>query len=147
MIGVSVTNTHRREHCSPARVRHGVRLVLLGEGHRNGSISVVCISDGVSRRMNRTYLRHDYATDVISFSLGEGDVVEGELYVNLDRARVQARRYGVSPARELMRLVIHGTLHLVGFDDGCEDERERMRMREDKYLARLFRQSARKGVL
>jgi rRNA maturation RNase YbeY len=97
--------------------------------------------------MNRTYLRHDYATDVISFPLGEGDAVEGELYVNLDRARVQARRYGVSPTRELMRLVIHGTLHLVGFDDGREEERERMRMREDQYLARLFRRPARKGVL
>lgn len=122
-----------------------VELVMRGEGYRTGEINVVCISDGISRTLNRRYLRHDYATDVICFPLGEGDAVEGEIYVNLDRARVQARTYGVSRAHELARLVAHGTLHLVGYDDTQPRARTRMRRKEDQYLAHLRGTFASKG--
>lgn len=121
-------------------------MVLRDEGYRAGEISVVCVSDGVSRRMNRRFLGHDYATDVISFPLGEGDTIEGELYVNLDRARVQARQYGVTATHELARLVVHGVLHLTGYDDRTVDDRKRMRFREDGILTRLFRAPGRKGI-
>jgi rRNA maturation RNase YbeY len=123
-----------------------VRMVLRGEGCREGEVSVVCISDGVSRRLNRRYLRHDYATDVLCFPLGEGRIIEGEIYVNLDRARVQARRYAVSRVHELARLVVHGTLHLLGYDDRVTVQQQRMRRQEDRYLARLVRASDRKEV-
>jgi probable rRNA maturation factor len=146
MISVSVANIHRREPCPRLLVARGVRKVLRDGGLKAGKISVVCVSDSVSRRMNRRYLRHDYATDVISFPLGEGDVIEGELYVNLDRVRVQARRYGVSRAHELARLVIHGTLHLMGYDDRTANGRKRMRVREDDVLTQLFRAPERKGI-
>jgi rRNA maturation RNase YbeY len=96
--------------------------------------------------MNRRFLGHAYATDVISFPLGEGDAIEGELYVNLDRARVQARQYGVTRTHELVRLVVHGTLHLTGYDDRLPKDRMRMRQREDFYLARLFPAAGRKGI-
>lgn len=121
-------------------------MTMQGEGYRHGTIGVVCVSDGVLRRMNRRYLRHDCTTDVLSFPLGEGDAVEGELYVSLDRARVQARRFGVSPSHELVRLVVHGTLHLIGYDDGTAADRARMRKREDHILVRMFGASGRKGI-
>jgi probable rRNA maturation factor len=138
MINVSVTNAQRRERCPASLIARSVRMVLRGEGYRAADISVVCVNDGVSRRINTRFLRHDFATDVISFPLGEGDAVEGELYVNLDRVRVQARRYCVSRSTELVRLVIHGVLHLIGYDDQTARERGRMHEREDVYLARLF---------
>jgi probable rRNA maturation factor len=139
MIEVRVANAHSGAQCPGALVVRCVRAVMRGEACRKGEISVVCVSDSVSRRMNRRYLGHDYATDVLSFPLGEGDAVEGEIYVNLDRARVQARRFAVSRTQELARLVVHGTLHLLGYDDGVPRDRERMRAREDHYLARLAR--------
>jgi probable rRNA maturation factor len=145
MICVSVTNAQRRERCPAALIMRSVRAVLRGEGYRAAEISVVCVNDGMSRRINRRFLRHDFATDVISFPLGEGDAVEGELYVNLDRARVQAHEYGVSRPCELARLVVHGVLHVVGYDDHAPQDRERMRKREDVYLARLFRGRGCKG--
>ena len=123
-----------------------VRMVMRGEGCREGEISVVCISDGVSRRLNRRYLQHDYATDVLCFPLGEGNAIEGEIYVNLDRARVQARRYAVSRTHELARLVVHGILHMLGYDDRVPADQRRMRRREDRYLARLVRATERKGT-
>jgi probable rRNA maturation factor len=145
MINVSVVNTRRRERCPMSLIVRGVRMVLRSEGHGAGEISVVCVSDGVSRRMNRRFLGHDYATDVISFPLGEGDTIEGELYVNLDRARVQARHFSVTRTHELARLVVHGTLHLTGYDDRTVNARKRMSIREDEILTRLFRAPGRKG--
>ncbi len=121
-------------------------MVARGEGCGAGEIGVICVGDGLSRRMNRRFLGHEYATDVISFPLGEGDAVEGELYVNLDRARVQARQYGVTRTHELVRLVVHGTLHLTGYDDRLPEDRKRMREREDFYLARMFRAAGRRGI-
>jgi len=145
MISVRVTNTHRRKRCSIPLIARCVRVVMQGEACRKGDVSVVCISDGVSRRLNRRFLRHDYATDVMCFPLGEGDAVEGELYVNLDRARVQARRFAVSPTHELARLVVHGTLHLLGYDDLAPATQLRMRRREDHYVLRIMRTRGRKG--
>jgi probable rRNA maturation factor len=145
MISVGVANTHRRERCPSSLLVRCVRAVMQGEAHRNGEVSVVCISDGVSRRMNRRFLHHDYATDVICFPLGEGDAIEGELYVNLDRARVQARRFAVTPTHELARLVVHGTLHLLGYDDLTPADRLQMQRREDHYLMRIMRPRRRKG--
>ena len=84
------------------------------------------------------YLNHDYATDVISFPLENGAVLEGEVYVNLDRARAQARVYGVSFSNEVARLVIHGTLHLVGYDDSTEKKAERMKAEEDYHVHYWF---------
>jgi probable rRNA maturation factor len=143
---VSVTNAHHRARCPASLIARCVRAVLRGEGYRSGELSVVCVNDAISRRVNRRFLRHDYATDVISFPLGEGDAVEGEVYVNIDRARVQASEYGVSRSNEVSRLVIHGVLHLVGFDDRTSRQRTAMRAREDAYLARLGRNRGSKGI-
>jgi rRNA maturation RNase YbeY len=88
--------------------------------------------------MNRRFLGHDYTTDVICFRLGTPGRLEGEVYVNLDRAHVQAGEYGVTHGHEAARLVIHGTLHLAGYDDRTPAKARRMRRREDQILARLF---------
>lgn len=90
------------------------------------------------RAMNRRFLKHDYTTDVLSFPLSEEGRCEGEIYVNLDKVNEQAREYGVSPESELARLVIHGTLHLVGYDDQKTNDRETMRSVEDSHVYYWF---------
>ncbi len=89
------------------------------------------------KNMNKRYLRHNRITDVITFPLGAGRGVEGEVYVNLDQARRQARAYGVPFHAEVKRLVVHGTLHLLGYRDSTPSLKTRMSRREDHYLARL----------
>ncbi len=91
--------------------------------------------------MNRAYLRHDYATDVISFCLEKGENLEGEIYVNLDKTRSQARENRVSVAHELARLVVHGALHLTGYDDNTKKKRDLMKRREDELLESWFRKN------
>lgn len=116
-----------------------VQSVLKHESVRSYQVSVVFVGSRFIRRINRRYLRHDYVTDVIAFPLGEGKgtPLEGEIYVNLDRARSQAREYAVSFAEETRRLLIHGTLHLLGYTDTDSRKKARMTKREDRILARL----------
>ena len=89
--------------------------------------------------LNWKFLRHRGSTDVISFPLGEGSNLEGEIYVNVETVGEQARLYGVSGAQELARLVIHGTLHLAGYDDRRPQDARRMKACEDRYVGDVFR--------
>ncbi len=88
------------------------------------------------RELNGTYLGHHDTTDVLTFPLHEASDKElvAEIYVNVDQARRQARTYGVTIRNELSRLVIHGVLHLVGYDDTTKPGKEKMKRREDHYL-------------
>ena len=137
MIEVTVSNAHPERRVAAPAVRRLVRGLLRKERRRHGAVSVVFAGDALSRRMNRSFLSHDRPTDVLSFSLGEGQNLEGEIYVNLDRAARQARRYRVSAANEVARLVIHGVLHLLGYDDKAAAAARRMKYCEDRYVELL----------
>ncbi len=91
------------------------------------------------RRINRKFLRHNESTDVIAFPLQDGIGLDGELYVNLDRAKDQARGAGVSYREEVLRLLIHGTLHLLGYRDTTKALKMKMTRKEDMFLAQLNR--------
>lgn len=98
-------------------------------------ISIAIVDDGTIHRLNRQYLHHDYATDVLSFVLERtADLLEGEIVVSGETARAQAARYGWPPGQELLLYVIHGLLHLVGFDDQTPAAEGAMRCAEDIYL-------------
>jgi probable rRNA maturation factor len=145
MITLHVQNAHGSRRAPRMVLTRAARVALRGEGVRNATIGIVCLNNRQCRRLNRKHLGHDYATDVISFPLEEAPL-EGEVYLNLDRARQQARDFGVSPHHELARLVIHGTLHLTGFDDRTPARAARMHAREDRYLARLFARRTSMGI-
>ncbi len=132
-----VIHAHRRYRFSVSETQRTVRTVLRGENKNLSALSVVFVGHRIMRRINRVFLGHDYSTDVISFPLMDGWGVDAELYINLDRARTQAREYRVPFSHEVRRLLIHGTLHLLGYDDTTPAKRIRMRKQEDLYLRRL----------
>lgn len=138
---VAVFNAHRSYRISRVLIEKCVRSVL---GNRNGEISVIFVDSRRCKTLNRTFLGHDYVTDVISFTLEPAPRLEGEVYVNLDRARQQANEYEVKFTHEVLRLVIHGTLHLIGYDDATASKRKRMTMQEDRYLQRCLSNKRRK---
>jgi rRNA maturation RNase YbeY len=115
-----------------------VRRVLRKEKQRHASLTVIFVDSRNCRRLNRQFLSHDYITDVLSFCLEQGKRLEGEIYVNLDRARQQSRSYSVSFSHEVARLVIHGALHLVGYEDKRTADADAMRREEEKHLAYWF---------
>ncbi len=141
MVDVAVVNAHPRYRIAGAPIRQYVQRVLTLERKPRARISVICIDSRRCRRLNRTFLGHDYTTDVITFPLEEGLNLEGEIYVNLDKARQQAKEYKIRFTHELARLVIHGALHLAGYDDKTSRGAQRMRNLEERYLGYWFGKS------
>jgi rRNA maturation RNase YbeY len=136
---IVVANNHPSLRFPKRETFRAIRSVLKYESVRSFQVSVVFVGSRFIRRINRRYLQHDYVTDVIAFPLGEGrgNPLEGEIYVNLDRGRSQAREYKVPFADEIRRLLIHGTLHLLGYTDSMSREKAQMTQRENLLLARL----------
>jgi len=106
-------------------------------------VGVVLVDDATIHELNRRYLGHDEPTDVITFPLdedGEGDFVNpgpralGEIYVSCERAAAQCVEWGTSPEQEIRFLVVHGVLHLLGWEDGTLEARERMLDRQRAIL-------------
>ena len=135
MIGV--VNNHPRLRFSHRETQRTVGTVLQGERSSGMAISVIFVDNRFIRRVNRKFLDHDAVTDVISFPFRDGMGPDAEVYVNLDRARSQAKDYRVTYTEEVRRLLIHGTLHLFGYTDATKRNRVKMRKREDLYLTRL----------
>lgn len=138
MISVRVFNAHGRYRLAKKPVLAYVNRVLKGERRKAADVSVILIDSKECRKLNKQYLRHDYVTDVISFELQGGKRLEGEIYVNLDRAKQQAKSYNVSFSNEVARLVIHGALHLAGYTDDTSAGRNEMRGLENRYLKHWF---------
>ncbi len=124
--------------------RDSIGVVLKREGKKQAAITVILVSDAAIRRLNKEFLRHDYATDILTFPLDDSGI-EAEFYISVDTARLQAREYRVSIREELARLAIHGTLHLCGYDDATEILRNEMKIKEDRYLAEYLRKHRKKA--
>lgn len=135
-VDITIFNAHPRTRLQHRRICDAVHVALHGERVTSITLNIVLVSDDELLAMNRQYLSHDYFTDVISFTL-EVEPLEGEIYISVDRAREQAAEHRVPLYHEVMRLAIHGALHIVGYDDTTEDEREQMRSLENRYLAQV----------
>ena len=124
------------------------RGVLRAEGVREALLSIALVSNRRIASLNRAHLRRSGPTDVIAFGfspVGARGPVVGDVYVAPDVARASARENGVPVREELARLVVHGTLHVLGYDHPETDSRTRSDMwrRQERLVARLLRASAR----
>lgn len=108
-----------------------------GGSLRVGDISVILCSDEYLLSVNKQFLKHDYYTDIITFNYCEGERVSGDLFISVDSVRENAKTYGVTFQEELHRVLIHGVLHLLGYDDHTDAEKVIMKERENLSLQRL----------
>jgi len=102
-----------------------------------GSLSFIIMSDEELIKINKEFLQHNYFTDVIAFNYGSLDFLDGEIYLSLDTIKLNALNYKVSLRNELIRVMIHGTLHLCGFMDSNKGEKEIMRALENEWILKL----------
>lgn len=140
MLSIDIANLQTRVAIDSRRLRRAVRLVLTDAGIRSGEISVAIVDDQRMHELNRNFLQHDYATDVLSFlleSAGPSGPITGEIVASGDYAQREAPRYDWSAADELLLYVIHGALHLAGHDDRTKSQAAAMRTAETEYLQRL----------
>ncbi len=132
-------------HAVPeALLIEAVQGVLRGEDVQAAEISIAVVADSEMQDLNRQFLDHDYPTDVLSFLLEESPVLEGELILSADTAAREAPLHGLSYDEELLLYAIHGTLHLVGYDDHETQDEQLMRRKEALYLT-PFRASPEAG--
>ena len=106
------------------------------ENKKLGDSSIIYCSDDYLLEINKQYLSHDYYTDVITFNYCEGDLISGDIFISVDTIKANAAEYGASFDNELCRVMVHGILHLIGYDDDCESNQLIMRQKEDFYLER-----------
>jgi probable rRNA maturation factor len=116
-----------------------VKEIITKEKKTSGDLSFVITNDDRLREINIEFLEHDYYTDVITFNYNEKSEVSGEIYISLDRVKENALNYNVSLEAELLRVIVHGVLHLVGYDDKSDEEKSEMRRMEDYWLDSLRR--------
>lgn len=119
------------------KVSELIRRVIAKEKKISGDLSFIITDDESLRKINIEFLEHDYYTDVITFNYNEGNVLNGEVYISLDRVKENALNYNVSLNMELIRVVVHGVLHLAGYDDKDESGKSEMRRMEDYWLNSL----------
>lgn len=116
------------------RTSRWLKLVAESEIRRLGDISVIFCSDNYILDVNMKYLQHDYFTDIITFDYCEKDILSGDLFISIDSVRENAQFYGTEFADELNRVMVHGLLHLIGYDDHTEADIAVMRQKENYYL-------------
>ena len=113
-----------------------IKEVIEEEGYELTRIDYIFCSDEFLLEVNRTHLDHDFYTDIITFPLNPNPII-AEIYISLDRVRENATSYSVSFEDELMRVIIHGILHLCGYDDHEEADIAFIRKKEAYYLKKL----------
>ena len=115
-------------------IKKQISRVIISESKQVGDISVIFCSDEYLLEINRQFLNHDYYTDVITFDYVEGNVVSGDVFISLDRIKENSLLFHNQAIMELYRVVFHGVLHLIGYNDKTLEEIKEMRSKEEHYL-------------
>lgn len=135
-IQIEIINNHPAIRIAEKPGADLVRHLLEDEQLPASEINVVLVDDDYLKTLHRDFLNEDTFTDVITFNLSDPGVKEvcGEIYISADRARIHAAEFAAPLPEEIARLIIHGILHLKGYDDRTGHQRRQMRAREDHYL-------------
>ncbi len=138
---VNICNQNSRAIVDQERLKQGILLVLRDYEVKQAVVGLAIVTDDTIQKMNKRFLDHDYATDVLSFPLSdsehETDVLEGEIAISYDTAQRRAGEYGWGTENELLLYAVHGTLHLIGLSDQTSQERTLMRRAERNILAQM----------
>lgn len=116
------------------RIKEWLNLVAFEEGSKIQNLNFLIVGDKRMIHFNKTYLNHDYSTDIITFDNSENKKISGDIVISIERVKENSKKYKVKLEDELRRVMVHGLLHLLGYDDKNEKEKKRIRKKENYYL-------------
>jgi probable rRNA maturation factor len=135
MVEIEIADSQKFVPLRRASVRRLVHQVLQAENVRSARIVLAFVDNQVIHRVNREHLAHDYPTDVITFPYQSPDVtIYGEIIISTEFAATQAPKFGHTAEQEIMLYIIHGLLHLVGYDDHEAGDAKQMKRRQEQLL-------------
>jgi rRNA maturation RNase YbeY len=132
-LSISVFNVSSFKYLPKKRILEAVRAVFEANKIKSGNLNLIICNDDFIHDLNKRYLEHDYPTDVITFII-EDNPLDAEIYISADTAFKQSADYNVTLKNEILRLSIHGALHIAGLNDSTDEERANMQLEEDKFL-------------
>ncbi len=116
------------------RIKQWIKEVIEDEKRNPGQINIVLTTDKYLLELNKKHLSKNYYTDIITFDYSELELLNGDLFISVERVRENAVKYEATEEEEMLRVIIHGILHLLGYDDSNDEERQAMRKKEDLCL-------------
>jgi probable rRNA maturation factor len=110
--------------------------MVSGSGKTIENLNFIFTSDEKLKEINVQFLEHDYNTDVITFNYSDDSRVNGEIYMSIERIIENSNNYNVSLREEVLRVMFHGVLHILGYNDSTDSEKVEMRRNEDFWLGK-----------
>jgi probable rRNA maturation factor len=118
-------------------LKRWINQIIENSQNKTGEVNIIFTSDTYLLEINKKYLNHNYFTDIITFNYNEGINISGDIYISIETVRNNASLYSVAFLNELHRVIIHGILHLLGYNDHTDNEIILMRKMEDNALEQL----------
>ena len=127
------------DHPTPPIIENNLkslcREVLISKGFEKYTLSIIFVDDEKLKQMKKKYFNQDLYTDVIAFDLSENEEeLDGEIYISFDAIKINSDLYKTNINNELQRIVVHGTLHLMGYEDSTKEKKEEMTKMEDFFI-------------
>jgi probable rRNA maturation factor len=119
-------------------LNHWIKSIATQYGKKTANINYIFCDDERILEVNKSFLKHDYYTDIITFDYSENNLIAGDIFISVDTVKNNAAEFGVSFEEELHRIIIHGVLHLCGQDDKTPELRIEMTQKENDALAKLI---------
>jgi len=107
------------------------------QGKKCGDLNIIFCNDEYLLSVNNQYLKHNYYTDIITFDYSDNQIISGDLFISIDSVKINAEKFKTGFSEELARVIIHGVLHLCGYNDHTEEEKQMMKKNEDLALSGL----------
>jgi probable rRNA maturation factor len=116
------------------KIKNWLKIVCEDHNCKVGNVNVIFVDNRKILEINNTYLKHNYYTDIITFDYSANNIVAGDLYINVDSVKENSLEYKVEFSIEIYRVIVHGLLHLLGYNDFTPEEKVVMREKEDHYI-------------
>lgn len=119
------------------KINRWIKKTAAEYGKKTGDIAYIFCSDNRILEVNKQFLQHDYFTDIITFDYSDGHIISGDIFISVDTVKSNAVEFGVTFEQELLRILIHGVLHLCGQDDKTPELRLAMTQKENIAISKL----------